>query len=68
MMHSLFDVKMTHYFLIMVKMDELQSGPLMVKALTGRHFVVVMVERTNSCMWNKEKKINDFVGETILDG
>jgi hypothetical protein len=40
MMHSLFDVKMTHYFIVMVQMDELQSGPLMVKALKGRCFVV----------------------------
>jgi hypothetical protein len=38
------DVKMTHYCLVMVdrevQMDELQSGPLMVKSLTGRHFAV----------------------------
>jgi hypothetical protein len=40
MMHSLFDVKITHYFLFMVQMDELESGPLMVKALTGRCFAV----------------------------
>jgi hypothetical protein len=40
MMHSLFDVKITHYFLVMVQMDELQTGPLMVKALMGRCFVV----------------------------
>ena len=40
MMHSLFDVKMTHYFLVMVQMDELQSGPLMVKDPTGRRFAV----------------------------
>ena len=38
-MHSLFDEKMTNYFLVMVQMDELQSGPLMVKALTGRRGV-----------------------------
>ena len=37
----LFDVKMTHYCLVMVvQMNELQSVPLMVKALTGRRFVV----------------------------
>jgi hypothetical protein len=46
-------------------MDELQSGPLMVKALMGRRFVV---ERTHACMWNNEMKINEVVGETILDG
>ena len=40
MMHSLFDENMTHYFIFMVQMDELQSGPLMVKALTGRRFAV----------------------------
>jgi hypothetical protein len=40
MMHSLFDVNMTHYFLVMVQMDELQSDPLMVKSLTRRGFVV----------------------------
>jgi hypothetical protein len=38
---SWIDVKMTHYCLVMVvQMDELQSGPLMVKALTGRRFAV----------------------------
>jgi hypothetical protein len=40
MMHSLFDLNMTHYFLVTVQMDELQSGPLMVKSLTGRNFAV----------------------------
>jgi hypothetical protein len=45
-------------------MDEPQSGSLMVKSLTGRHFAV---ERTHACMWNNEMKINDFVGETIID-
>jgi hypothetical protein len=35
------DVKTTHYFLVMVeKMDEIQSGPLMVKSLMGICFVV----------------------------
>jgi hypothetical protein len=38
MVHSLFDEKMTNYFLVMVQMDELQSGPLMVKSLMGRRF------------------------------
>jgi hypothetical protein len=37
-----FYVNMTHYCLVMVdnkvEMYELQSGPLMVKSLTGRHF------------------------------
>jgi hypothetical protein len=37
MMHSWIYVNMTHYFLFMVvQMDELESGPLMVKALTGK--------------------------------
>jgi hypothetical protein len=46
-------------------MDELQSGPLMVKSLTRRCFVV---ERNHACMWNNEMNINEFFGETILDG
>jgi hypothetical protein len=46
-------------------MDELQSGPLMVKALTRRRFVF---ERTHACIRNNEMKTNDFFGETILDG
>ena len=37
------DVKVIHCFLFMIyrkyQMDELQSGPLMVKSLTGRCFV-----------------------------
>jgi hypothetical protein len=38
---SWIDVKMTHYCLVMVvQMDELPSGPLMVKALMGRCFVM----------------------------
>ena len=52
-------------------MDELQSGPLMVKTLTGRHFVdwVILEEwLTHACMWNNEIKIKEIVGETILDG
>ena len=41
LMHSKIDVKMTHYCPVMVvQMDELQSGPLMVKSLTGRCFAV----------------------------
>jgi hypothetical protein len=72
MMHSLFDEKMTHYFLVMVQMDELQSGPLMVKSLTGRRFTVELSLkygwRTHACMWNNEMKINEVIGETILDG
>ena len=38
---SWIDVNMTHYCLVMVvQMNELQSGPLMVKSLTGRRFAV----------------------------
>jgi hypothetical protein len=44
-------------------MDELQSGPLMVKALARRHFTVEL-----SLKWNTEMKISEFVSETILDG
>jgi hypothetical protein len=41
MICSWIDVKMTHYCLVMVvQMDELQSGPLMVKSLMGRCFAV----------------------------
>jgi hypothetical protein len=46
-------------------MDEIQSGPLMVKYLTGRLFVV---ERTHGWMWNNQMKINEVFGETMLDG
>ena len=46
-------------------MDELQIGPLMVKSIIGRRFVV---ERTHACMWNNEMKIDDFFGETIING
>ena len=51
-------------------MDELQSGPLMVKALTGRRFTdwVILEEWTHAYMWNNEMKINEVVGETILYG
>jgi hypothetical protein len=53
-------------------MDELQSGPLMVKALMGRLFVVELSLkygwRTHAYMWNNEMNINQAVGETILDG
>jgi hypothetical protein len=41
MSYSWIDVNMIHYCVFMVlQMDELQSGPLMVKALKGRHFAV----------------------------
>ena len=53
-------------------MDEIQSGPLMVKAITGRRFVVELSLkygwRTHASMWNNEMRINEFVSETILDG
>jgi hypothetical protein len=53
-------------------MDELQSGLLMVKALTGRRFMVELSLkygwRTHAYIWNNEMKINKVVGETILDG
>jgi hypothetical protein len=43
LMYRWVDVKVDHCCLIVVdrkhQMDELQSGPLMVKALTRRHFV-----------------------------
>jgi hypothetical protein len=42
LMYRWVDVKVDHCCLVMVdrkyQMDELQSGPLMVKSLTGRHF------------------------------
>jgi hypothetical protein len=41
LMHSRNDVKMTHYCPVMVvQMNELQSGPLMVKSLMRRRFAV----------------------------
>jgi hypothetical protein len=46
-------------------MDELQSGPLMVKSLTGRRF---WSERTHAYLRNNEMKDSEFVSETILDG
>jgi hypothetical protein len=50
-------------------MDELQSGPLMVKSLTGRRFMVELsLKYGYACMWNNEMKISEIVGETILDG
>jgi hypothetical protein len=53
-------------------MDELQSGPLMVKSLTGRRFMVELSLkygwRTHSYISNNEMKISEVVGETILDG
>jgi hypothetical protein len=40
-------------------MDELQSGPLMVKSLTGRLFVVELsLKYGYAYMWNNEMKIN----------
>jgi hypothetical protein len=50
-------------------MDELQSGPLMVKALMGRHFAVELsLKYGYASMWNNELKISEFVSGTILDG
>ena len=53
-------------------MDELQSGPLMVKALMGRHFAdwVILEEwLEDPCLYVKnDMNINEVVGETILDG
>jgi hypothetical protein len=50
-------------------MDELQSGPLMVKALIGRLFAVELsLKYGYAYMWNNEMKINEFVSRTILDG
>jgi hypothetical protein len=68
MMHSLFDENMAHYFLVMVQMDELQSVPLMVKALTGRCFVVELWLREPMLVCGIKRRISMiFVGETILD-
>jgi hypothetical protein len=50
-------------------MDELQSGPLMVKALTGRRFAVELsLKYGYDSMWNNDMKISEFVNGTILDG
>jgi hypothetical protein len=50
-------------------MDELQSGPLMVKSLMGRCFVVELsLKYGYASMWNNEMKISEFVNGTILDG
>ena len=53
-------------------MDELQSGPLMVKSLTGICFTVDLSYkygwRTHAWLWNNEMKISELVSETILDG
>jgi hypothetical protein len=53
-------------------MDELQSGPLMVKSLMGRRFAVKLSLkydwRTHAYMWNNEINISEDVGETIIDG
>ena len=53
-------------------MDELHGGPLMVKALMGRHFMVELSHkygwRTHAYMWNKEMNISEFFIETIIYG
>ena len=50
-------------------MDELQSGPLMVKSLTGRLFVVELsLKYGYAYMWNNEMNIIEFFSRTILDG
>ena len=50
-------------------MDELQSGPLMGKSLTGRRFAVELsLKYGYAYMWDNEMKINEFVSGTILDG
>ena len=51
-------------------MDELQSGPLMVKALTARCFAdwVILEERLEDPCLYVEMNINEVVGENILDG
>jgi len=50
-------------------MDDIQSGPLMVKALTGRWFMVELsLKYGYAYMWNNELNINEVVGETILYG
>jgi hypothetical protein len=71
MMHSWIDVIVLSW-LIRDKMDELQSGPLMVKSLMGRHFTIELSLkygwRTHSYMWINEMKISEVVDETILDG
>ena len=53
-------------------MDELQSGPLIVKSLMGRRFMDDLSYknglRTHGWLWNNEMKIREFVSETTLDG
>jgi hypothetical protein len=50
-------------------MDELQSGPLMAKSLTGRLFAVELsLKYGYAYMWNNELKIIKFSSGTILDG
>jgi hypothetical protein len=53
-------------------MNELQSGPLMVKSLTGRRFAVELSLkygwRTHDYMWNNDMKINEFFSRTITYG
>ena len=43
-------------------MDELQSGPLMVKARED----TLWSKRTHGYLWNNEMKDNEFFRETIL--
>ena len=50
-------------------MDELQSGPLMVRALIRRLFAVELsLKYGYAYMWNNELNIGDFFSGTILDG
>ena len=53
-------------------MDELQSGPLMVKALTRRRFadwVILEVWLENPYyLWNNEMNASEFISETIQNG
>ena len=52
-----------------VKMNEIQSGPLMVKSLTRRRFgVELSLKYGYTYMWNNEMKVSEFFSETILDG
>jgi hypothetical protein len=48
-------------------MDELQSGPPMVKSLMGRrHFSIELsLKYGYASMWNNELKISEFVIETL---
>jgi hypothetical protein len=54
-------------------MDELQSGPLMVKSLTRRFFVKSkhlsgLVALSVIWLWNNVMKINEYESENILYG